>query len=725
MKRFAAVLIMVVGAPSPALAQQLAQDFYLHRGDAVAVTIHLDSVGVARTSDVSRAVLDSALATRSLRFARELPDGVLVYSLAQALLRDSIFNLGRELSTLQGAGVQIAGPLARLDQGEDVFFLNHQIVVRFREDVTDAQIQAVTTAHGLRVVRRNPFEPWRALVELIPASARDVLATTRSLLSSPFVESAYPNFGAGIVPTRHTPNDPLFPLQWHLNNGGMDIGATQAWDITLGRPDVVTAILEINAFDVLHPDLNGNLWKNPGEVEGDGIDNDSNGYIDDIIGWNFSTQTGDLSAGVNRHHGTAVAGLAAAIGDNAEGGTGVCPRCSLMLIRMGSMLDGFVDAFVYARHQGARVINASWAYPRKSELEFILAETASWGAAGIPIVMSMRNFPETDKCATPLNDVVAVADVIGVGASNMSDQRIASSFGACIDLLAPGGGAGDDAGITTTDTRTIAGYNHQQPMPACTFTELADLAYTRCFAGTSAAAPIVSGIIGLMLSCDDTLTRAEVQQLLRETAEPIEPLVAGYDANGFSLKYGYGRANAAAALERVKSACAEDVIPLEDPEQPPVTTPGSFEAGARAGIAVLSNGGSRTVVSAPGGGPLALPAFHVAWFFAPHLAAEVQLGLRYDSGTTSAAQESEIAFALQPSWYFSTGAGSLYVGPNAALHMREISGSWSTEMGWGGAVGFRWKPLNHLALRLESGYRYWSGPSLHEIALALAAGIVF
>jgi hypothetical protein len=127
--------------------------------------------------------------------------------------------------------------------------------------------------------------------------------------------------------------------QWHLHNTNTvsatnDSSLAEAWSYTLGDPEVVIAVLD-DGLDITHPDLSPNVWTNTGEIPNDGIDNDSNGYIDDVNGWDFFLGTNRITpAHSNENHGTAVSGIAAARGNNGLGVSGAAPLCTLMMVKV-------------------------------------------------------------------------------------------------------------------------------------------------------------------------------------------------------------------------------------------------------------------------------------------------------------------------------------------------------------------------------------------------------
>lgn len=328
------------------------------------------------------------------------------------------------------------------------------------------------------------------------------------------------------------PNDPLFGLQWPLANreqasGAGDVGALEAWTYTRGSPAVLIAVLD-DGVELDHPDLAANI-ASAGRDFGLGPP-----------GADASPRT------VDDRHGTAVAGIVAARGDNGIGVTGICPLCRILPIRVeGASNAGLAAAFRYAVEQGADVITNSWGYDARrrlaadTELRAAIdyAALSGRGGRGTLVVFGVTN-DAVDNCVGEHADVSSLPSVLAVGVSNHRDEIGGSGFGACLDVVAPAKPEKrSTAGVPTTDRTGIDGY-------------AADDYYTE-FGGTSAAAPLVAGIAGLMLALSSELTRAELQAILEQTADKIDPAHAAYDASGFSLRAGHGRVNAARAVRAV------------------------------------------------------------------------------------------------------------------------------------------------------------------------------
>jgi subtilisin family serine protease len=188
----------------------------------------------------------------------------------------------------------------------------------------------------------------------------------RLLAQEDSVEYAEPVY---VYQATRTPNDPRFREQWGLGR----IDAPGAWAKTVGDRSVAVAVVD-DGVALTHPDLAANLWVNPGEIAGNGKDDDGDGYTDDVNGWNFVDNNNDVSPGASgegRFHGTHVAGIIGAVGDNRAGIAGVNWRVSLMALRAlgpsGGRSDDLARAIDFATDHGARVINASWGGGGKSQ----------------------------------------------------------------------------------------------------------------------------------------------------------------------------------------------------------------------------------------------------------------------------------------------------------------------------------------------------------------------
>lgn len=289
------------------------------------------------------------------------------------------------------------------------------------------------------------------------------------------------------------PDDFEFHRQWGLRNtgqtggvAGADLHVTEAWALTTGSSNLVVAVID-TGIDYFHPDLEANIWVNRGEIPGNGIDDDGNGRIDDVHGFDFVSHDGDpLDDNV---HGTHVAGIIGAVGNNRTGVAGVAWNVRLMALKAfddsgGGSLDDALAAIAYATANGARIINASWGTTTRSRSMDELISSAV--AQGVVFVAAAGN-NGNDAGFYP----AAALEVLAVGATDASDKSATfSNFGRFVDVVAPG----DSIYSTTPDT---------------TWSVLS---------GTSMAAPHVTGVVALMLSLHPELTPAEVSAILRSTA---------------------------------------------------------------------------------------------------------------------------------------------------------------------------------------------------------------
>ena len=196
---------------------------------------------------------------------------------------------------------------------------------------------------------------WLLLISLTVVQSTDSQNTRGDSTKLPLSQNIYPTA---------VPNDPMYFNAWNLNNGdypGIDIQAETAWDIQADSPEVVVAIID-TGIDLNHEDLKDNIWTNPFEIPENGIDDDNNGYIDDIHGYDFAENDNspmDIDTGAFPGHGTRVAGIIAATGNNGIGTTGVTWKTKLMPLKYvrddgsSGSKSAVVQAIKYAVNMGA------------------------------------------------------------------------------------------------------------------------------------------------------------------------------------------------------------------------------------------------------------------------------------------------------------------------------------------------------------------------------------
>ncbi|MFC1815865.1 S8 family peptidase, partial [Thermodesulfobacteriota bacterium] len=265
--------------------------------------------------------------------------------------------------------------------------------------------------------------------------------------NDPDVEYAEPNYYRYATAT---PNDTSFDQLWGLHNTGQDVGqgdqvksgtddadidAPEAWDITTGSSDVVVAVID-SGVDYNHPDLAANIWTNTGEIAGNGIDDDGNGYVDDVSGWDFFNDDNDPVD--SNEHGTHVAGIIAAVGNNSTGVAGVSWTAKIMPLRVIGALgyvSDIISAIQYATEKGAHVINLSLGGPNSS-----IAEKAAIDASSAVVVCAAGN-DGTDNDTSPFYPASYDSpNIIAVAATDQDDALASfSNFGVTsVDVAAPG-----------------------------------------------------------------------------------------------------------------------------------------------------------------------------------------------------------------------------------------------------------------------------------------------
>jgi subtilisin family serine protease len=299
------------------------------------------------------------------------------------------------------------------------------------------------------------------------------------------------------------PSDPEYGKQWHLPR----IEAPAAWDVVTGDPNLIVAVLD-TGIDLTHPDLVDAIWTNPNDAP-DGVDNDSNGLVDDVHGWNFASNDANLKD--TSGHGTHVAGLIGAVRNNGVSVAGVASGVKIMPISIGDYAPAtaVASAIHYAASHGAKIINMSFGGPEtfsgiRTAIDYAVARD-------VLLVASAHN-----KSEAGYNYPAVYQDVLAVGATDPDDKRASlSNYGSWVDISAPGQAV----------VSTVPGGG------------------TLAVSGTSQASPIVAGVAALVKSAHPTWTAEQVRTQLLATAD---------DLNAGNPEYagllGAGRVNAARAV---------------------------------------------------------------------------------------------------------------------------------------------------------------------------------
>ncbi len=259
---------------------------------------------------------------------------------------------------------------------------SRQLLVKFHRGTPESGKSSVRSKHALKTVKRIRTTG----VEVVDiARGASPSAVASSLRRERGVAYAEPNqlwttaqigrSAIGRGQQEPQAQDPLLGSYWGLDNTGqtvsgqagtadVDVNAPQAWAATKGDPRVVVAVID-TGVDIDHPDLAGRIWTNPGEIAGNGLDDDGNGYVDDVHGWNFFNGNNDVYDPYDGdEHGTHVAGTIAANLNNGVGGAGVAPNVQIMPLKFlgpdGGTTVGAISAMDYATRMGVRIANNSW-----------------------------------------------------------------------------------------------------------------------------------------------------------------------------------------------------------------------------------------------------------------------------------------------------------------------------------------------------------------------------
>lgn len=329
-----------------------------------------------------------------------------------------------------------------------------------------------------------------------------------------------------------------YPDQWALQRIGFDASPNSAWRLVKANAQPVTVAMIDTGIDWTHRNVRiENLWHNEKEVAGNRLDDDKNGFVDDIMGWDFLARNNkpwDLDG-----HGTMTAGIIAASWNDKDGIAGVNPFAKLMILKavnnFGHMRVFWVaQAIKYAADNGARVINLSLGSEGKSAVMQAAIDYAY--AKNVVMVVAAGN-SDSDVSKQTL----AGSDkVLTVGATGLDDQKAIFSNWGAVSVVAPGV---DVLSLHAMRTDVILGVEGAKYTAGAAFVG-ADSRYYRA-SGTSFAAPLVSGLASLMIANDPSLTNAQVMAIIKSTARDV-------GSPGVDQFTGYGLVDARAALSAPK-----------------------------------------------------------------------------------------------------------------------------------------------------------------------------
>lgn len=435
-----------------------------------------------------------------------------------------------------------------------------RLLVGVRETMRPAEVGTLQMVTGGEVKKR--LAGGRVLV--VEVDEMQTMAAGTRALAHPDVLFVEPD---RMIYPALVPDDPRYPDQWHLPK----TRAPEAWDVAQGSANVVIAVVD-TGVDLDHPDLAEKIFTNPGEVPGNGVDDDGNGFVDDVHGWDFQNDTNNPNPepdGVDDDnngytddqvdHGTLVAGLAAAVGNNSFGVAGIDWGAQILPIQVfpddgGSTVSQVIEGMDYAVMMGADILNLSiggdyaqsFTPAIKSAWDAGILVVAAAGNGGVELTDSQVTWesPVCNDGPTPGVDNW----VLGVGSTDRNDLRASfsnydgSTAGTFVDCVAPGEG--------------IFGTGYYDPG----FAAFSD--YYATNSGTSFSAPLVSGLAALIKSVHPDWGPAQLTAAIKDGCDNIDALNPG-----FAGKLGAGRINCARALGvGLPPRPARDLVAFDTPD---------------------------------------------------------------------------------------------------------------------------------------------------------------
>lgn len=395
-----------------------------------------------------------------------------------------------------------ANPVAALPE-----YSPNTTIIKFlpnRENKIDSFLSQSGATSANRVF---PYTPGLSTIYLLKFPPNtNIPSIIRKYENDPLLDYIQPNYlnhsCADKAEIQADPNDLYYQNQW----AHQVIEVRDAWETEKGSHDIIVAVID-TGVDYEHEDLKGKIWTNIGEISGNDMDDDGNGYIDDTVGWDFADSPG-LYTDIDHHdrdndpmdengHGTHVAGIIGAIQNNSVGVAGITWNCQIMALRGGGDFledDDVSAAIVYAADNGARIINMSWG---GDHLAYVIRDATEYAySRGCVLIAAAGNSNRLAVIYPALHK-----HITAVGATNKWDKKASfSNYGPGIDIAAPG---------------------------ERIFSTILNNKYSE-WSGTSMATPVVAGVAALMLSRRPALTNEEVAQILRSSAEKIdEPLFSG------------------------------------------------------------------------------------------------------------------------------------------------------------------------------------------------------
>ena len=491
------------------------------------------------------------------------------HEIPETMVTSTALPIGGENVTMHRPGVVQAQTLKRASADEDTRLLvmpdakhpdvqkmaqdlkkyefnPREVIVRLRPEMTfEAFSKICRQSTGFSIKSRCSFFGKTSLLagEILVLSLPENISVAQAIVGlnkDTRLQYAEPNYTLRLNPVEPRPyqspnqecikdlattNDPKKDKLWGLDNQGQtggtrdaDIDAPEAWDIGTGGSDQILAVID-TGIDYNHEDLKDNIWVNQKEIVGNGVDDDNNGFVDDIHGANLITGSGNPMD--DQSHGTHVAGTIGAVGNNGKGVVGVNHKARIMALKFlgadgsGSTEDA-IKAFMYAKMMGARVTSNSWG---GGGLSKALKDAMAADQNCLHVCAAGNGGPDgigDNNDSTPhypSSYSKDLANVISVAATDHNDRLARfSNYGKTVDIAAPG--------LNIYSTLPNGNYGNMS--------------------GTSMATPHVSGVAYLYLSRQAQATAAEIKRRLKDTADRVDSL---------TNRVASGRLNAHKALQ--------------------------------------------------------------------------------------------------------------------------------------------------------------------------------
>lgn len=462
--------------------------------------------------------------------------------------------------TIQSSALPITGQSVQVSAE----YAPDRLIVRYNPDRPRTEsammsIQSATNAQAGTSVVKDLSDTGIPGMQVVQVTTNTLDAAMEAYKNSPDVLYVEPDYKISLSPIEKTgkvadagtmsidsvvyPNDPGYQYLWGLHNTGQapfyglddaDIDAPDAWSITTGTPTVVVAVVD-TGVDYTHPDLAANIWQNTGEII-NGVDDDGNGYIDDIRGWNFVSKNNDPMD--DNGHGTHCAGTIAAVGNNGIGVIGTAWNVKIMPLKfLNAQGSGYVSdaisAILYANQKGAAVISNSW-----SGTGYTQSLKDAIDASSAVVVCAAGNSGANADVSPQYPAAFTSSNILSVAATDYNDNLASfSNYGATsVDLAAPG--------VSIYSTTKSGSYQY--------------------LSGTSMATPHVAGVAALIKSQNPALSGVQIRNRIFSSVDAVSSL-SGKVASG-------GRLNAAKALGGTGPTPTPTITPSPTPTYTPYPT---------------------------------------------------------------------------------------------------------------------------------------------------------